>query len=175
MFDDVNTAFVGSTNMAPNFAALEARASRPEWSKNLVEALPPPRARAHSIDLGEGVVVETLAGFEPERAKSAELSEAWRPEGLPKTDLLEKPAVMRLESIRPPEHHVSGLPPAPAPPPHLSNPGFAGSIRPPAATIDLAAEAARAGEGRVRIAYVVAGISILLLLVAILSAVLSVY
>lgn len=176
MFDDVNTAFVGGAHMAPNFAALEARASRPDWSKNLAEPLPPPRARAHSIDMGEGVVVETLAGFEPERSRNAEVSEAWRPEGLPQTDLLERPNVMRLETVKPPPQPagIPGLAPGPMPPAHLAPPGQVGSIRPPAATIDLAAEA-RAGEGRVRVAYVVAGISILLLLVAILSAVLSVY
>lgn len=178
LFDDVNTAFVGSANMAPDFGALEARASRPEWSKQMGEAaLPPQRARAHSIDLGEGVIIETLAGFEPDRLNTtSEVSDAWRPEGLPKSDLLDKPAVMRLESVRPPSVHpagYSGFPP-PARTPHLSNPGFSGSIRPLAPSIDLHAEAARAGQGRVRVAYVVAGIAIVLLLVAILSAVLTV-
>lgn len=185
MFDDVNTAFVGGANMAPDFGALEARASRPDWNKHMeIEQSPQPmRARAHSIDMGEGVVVETLAGFEPNRSKKAELSEAWRPEGLPHSDVLDKPNVMRLESIHPAE----------APPPRLSAapqhlgyaPGMPGaprvpsiplaSTRPPAPSIDLQAEVARANQGKVRVAYVVAGISILLLIVAILSAVLSVY
>lgn len=185
LFDDVNTAFVGGTNMAPDFDALEARASRPDWNKHLqVEQSPPPmRARAHSIDLGEGVVVETLAGFEPHHPKKAELSEAWRPEGLPHTDLLDKPNAMRLESVRPSVEPGLRLSAAPA---HLGfSPGSSGAPRvslpppatgrPPAASIDLQAEVARASEGKVRVAYVVAGISIVLLIVAILSAVLSVY
>lgn len=179
MFDDVNTAFVGGANMAPDFGALEARVSRPDWNKHMDAPSPEPmRQRAHSIDMGEGVVVETLAGFEVNRSNKSELSEAWRPEGLPHSDVLEKPNVMRLESLRPQVAHVPshapmhlGYTPGMPGAPRVSNPPPGG--RAPAPSIDLHAEAARANQGRVRLAYIVAGISILLLLVAILSAVLS--
>ena len=158
----MNTAFAGKTNMAPNFGALEARTSRPDWSKHLEQSPGPVRARANTIDLGAGVVVETLDGFEPSRPDVLSVSDAWRP-GVPApAEVYERPAVMRLESV-----------PPPARAPLLT--ATAWSARPPAPSIDLQAEVARAKQGKVQLAYVIAGIAVLLLLVAILSAVLTMY
>lgn len=161
MFDDVDTAFVGGKNMAPDFAALERRASRPDFDIPDPVAEPPAmRPRMQSLDFGGGVVVETLEEFEPNRSHQ-EVSDAWRPDLAPPPARAEHANVMRLESIQPPAFDPRSAPTAPI---HAA--------RPPMPTLDLQAEAQRAaGVGKVRVAYVIAGISILLLIAAILSAI----